>query len=136
METLGFIVELLILTTIFFTPIVCVYKNYSFVKLYLVSVFIISFMLIAAAYWPDFFTNVRLYLMGFDFDGMSDAERVQNVAYKMRGEAVKLYLSNMGIGWPLKAIFAIIIFLPYPLIVWLFGLGYKKINKTFSAKNT
>jgi len=136
METLGFIVELLILTTIFFTPIVCAYKNYGFVKLSLVSAPIISFMLIVGAYWPHFFTDVRLDFMGFHFDGMSDVERVQNVAPEMREEATKLYWSNMGIGWPMKAIIGMVILLPYPLVVWLFGLGYKKVKNKFSAKNT
>ncbi len=136
METLGFIVELLILMIIVFTPIVCVCKNYSFVKLYLVSALIISFMLIVGAYWPHFYTDVRLDLMGFDFDGMSDAERGQNVAPEMREEATKLYWSNMGIGWPLKAIIWMVILLPYPLIVWVFGLAYNKLKNRFAAKNT
>jgi hypothetical protein len=84
MEILGFIVELLILMLIVFTPIVCVCKNYSFVKLYLVSVLIIYFMLILGAYWAHLYTGVHLDLMGFDFEGMSDAERGQNVAPEMR----------------------------------------------------
>ncbi|WP_298445323.1 hypothetical protein [uncultured Ferrimonas sp.] len=134
METLGFIVELLILTIIVSTPIVCAYKNYSFVKLYLVSASIISLMLIVGSYWPHFYTDVRLDLMGFDFDGMSDVERSQYVAPEMREEATKLYWSNMGIGWSMKAIIWMVILLPYPVIVWLFGLGYKKVKNRFSAK--
>ncbi|MBA6254391.1 hypothetical protein [Colwellia sp. MB3u-55] len=136
METLGFIVELLILMIIVFTPIVCVCKNYSFVKLYLVSALIISLMLIVGAYCPHFFTEVRLDSMGFDFEGMSDAERVQNVAPEMREEATKLYWSNMGNGWPMKAIIWMVFLLPYPLIVWVFGLAYNKLKNRFGAKNT
>ena len=136
METLGFIVELLILITIVFTPIVCVRKNYSFLKLYLVSVPIIFFILILGAYWPHFYTDVRLDLMGFEFDGMSDAERVKNVVPEMREEATRLYRSNMGIGWPMKAIIWMVILLPYPLIIWLFALGYKKLKSRLGVKNT
>jgi hypothetical protein len=42
----------------------------------------------------------------------------------------------MGIGWPMKAIIWMVILLPYPLIVWVFGLAYNKFKNRFGAKNT
>lgn len=136
METLDFIVKSLILIALIFAPIFCVYKNYSFVKLYLVSVPIISFMLIIGGYWPHFYTEVRLNLMGYDSLGMSEIERLQNVAPEMHEKATQLHWSNMGIGWTLKVIIWMVILLPYPLIVWLCGFGFKKLKLRFSAKNT
>lgn len=96
----------------------------------------ISFMLIIGGYWPHFYTEVRLDLMGYDSLGMSEAERLQNVAPEMHEQATQLHWSNMGVGWPLKVIIWMVILLPYPLIVWLFGFGFKKLKLRFSAKNT
>jgi hypothetical protein len=136
MEILDFIVKSLVLLTLFVTPIVCVYKNYSFVKLYLVSAPIISLMLIIGVYWPQFYTELRLDLMGYNSFGMSESERLEGVIPEMHEKATNLYWSNMGIGWPLKAIIWMVILLPYPLILWLFRFSYKQLVKRFSAKKT
>ena len=48
---------------------------------------------------------------------MSDAERAQNVAPELRDEATRLYWSKMGIGWPLKAIFGMIVVVPFLSVV-------------------
>ncbi len=96
----------------------------------------ISFILILGAYWPHFYTDLRLDLLGYDSLGMSELERLQNVSPEMRDKATQLYWSNMGIGWPMKAIIGMVILLPYPLIVWLFGFSYKKLIIRFGAKNT
>jgi len=93
-------------------------------------------MLIVGAYWPHFYTEVCLDLMGYDSLGMSETERLQNVVPEMHEEATQLYWSNMGVGWPMKAIIWMVILLPYPLIVWLCGFGYKKSIIRFGAKNT
>jgi hypothetical protein len=136
MEIVDFIVKSLILIILVFTSIFCVYKKYSFVKLYLISALVISFMLIIGGYWPNFYTEVRLDLMGYDSLGMSEAERLQNVAPEMHEEATQLHWSNMGVGWPLKVIIWMVILIPYPLIVWVFGLAYNKLKNRFGAKNT
>jgi hypothetical protein len=102
----------------------------------MVSVLIISFALILGAYWPHFYTEVRLELMGYDALGMSEGERLQNVVPEKHEIATQLYWSNMGVGWPLKAMIWMVILLPYPFIVWLFGFGYKKLTSKFGAKNT
>lgn len=135
METLNHIVTFLIFTTIIVTPVFCVLKNYSFIKLYLVSTSLISLMLIVAAFWPHFYTELRLDLMGFNFDGMSDAERAKNVAPELRAEATNLYWSNNGVGWPLKAIIWMIILLPYPVLIWLIGFAQKKLSNRFDRLN-
>ncbi len=79
---------------------------------------------------------MRLDLMGYDSLGMSEVERLQNVAPEMHEAATNLYWSNMGVGWPMRAILWMVILLPYPLIVWIFGFSYKKLIKRFSVKNT
>ena len=64
--------------------------------------------------WLHFYTDLRLNLMGFDFDGMSDIERTRNIVPELQAEATKLYWSHMGIGWPLKTIIGIIVMSLYP----------------------
>lgn len=78
----------------------------------------IIFIVCWSAFWPYLYTDIRLQAMGFDFHGLSDAERVRNLAPSLRGEATELYWSGMGVGWPLTAILWSIIFAPYPLVVW------------------
>jgi hypothetical protein len=34
-------------------------------------------LITAGAYWPQFYSAVRLELLGFDFEGMSDTERAE-----------------------------------------------------------
>ena len=136
MKILGSAVELLMLVIIVSAPIICICRGYGFIKLHLVSVPIIFFTIILAAYWPHFYADLRLDLIGFDFNGMSDAERARDVVPEMREEATRLYSSNMGIGWPLKVIIWMTVLLPYPSIIWLFALVYKKTTSWLSDKNT
>ena len=67
--------------------------------------------------WDDFYKFLRLTLLNFDFDGMSDDERVRNVSPDQKNIAIDLYWSNMGIGWPLKVIFLMFIATPYSIII-------------------
>ncbi|GMM87022.1 hypothetical protein [Pseudoalteromonas sp. MTN2-4] len=136
MEFLDLSVKLLMLLTIVFTPVYCVYKSYSYLKLYLISASLISLAIISGAYWPHFYTGMRLDLLGYDPFGFSECERLKKVAPEMRGIATQLYWSNMGVGWPLKALIWMVILLPYPSIVWLFKFSYKKLMNKFCAKNT
>ena len=118
MEILGIVVHFALLAAIVVVPIIVVSKGYDFLWTNIISLPIICFLLVLMAYWPYFYTDFRLELMGFNFDGMSEAERVRNVLPELREEAKELYWSNMGIGWPLKAIFGIVLFTPYPTVIW------------------
>jgi len=118
MDALGSCIQMGLITMIVVIPIVFVRKGYGFLKVNLISIPLIFLFVIMLAYWPHFYDNFRLELMGFDFEGMSDAERAQNVAPELRDEATRLYWSHMGIGWPLKAIFGMIFVLPITSIVW------------------
>jgi hypothetical protein len=133
-DNLGYAVLVMLLTVIVFTPIYCAYKKLSFIKLNLMCIPIISIVCALCAYWPHIYTDIRLSLMGFDFNGMSDAERSINVTPDLRDEATRLYWSNMGVGWPLTAILWAIIFLPYPTAIWLLAMLYKKFIGVLGKK--
>ena len=133
METLGIAISIGLVALIVAYPIYVVSKGQGFVRTNLISIPIIFVLVIAGAYWPHFYKDVRLELMGFDFEGMSDEERTRHVSPERKGEAINLYWSLMGIGWPLKAIIGIVILLPYPTVVWLVGGLAKRIRNGSSS---
>lgn len=97
----------------------------SFLSL-IVCVLLVSLL----AYLPDLYADLRLDYLGFDFDGWSDEERVRNIAPELRNEAMKLYQSRMGIGWPLKAIMGSILLIPYQIVASIFVfMVSKKLKK-------
>jgi hypothetical protein len=73
------------------------------------------------AYLSDLETNLRLGYLGFNFDGFTDEERLRNIAPELRDEAVKLYHSHMGIGWPFKAMMGAVFLIPYHIVGSGFG---------------
>ena len=134
MEPLGIGIQFVFITLIILTPLIFVIKGYGFIKANMTSIPFIFLVVFIGAYWPHFYANFQLELMGFDFDGMNDIERARNVAPELRGEATKLYWSNMGIGWPLKAIFGMVLVTPYPSVVWCFLAIIKYIKHRLRGK--
>lgn len=136
MEALGIAIQFGFLAAIVAIPIIGVVRDYGFVRLNAISLPIICFLIALAAYWPHFYSDLRLELMGFDFGGMSDAERARNVLPESGEEATALYWSNMGIGWPLKAIFGMVFFAPYPTVVWGGGMLVKHVRRRRNSEIT
>ncbi|HEC00775.1 MAG TPA: hypothetical protein ENI91_03705 [Sphingomonadales bacterium] len=122
MEAFGILIQTLFVGMIFATPfLVLAYrnranKNTGIIFINIISLPIIFAIVLISAYWPEFFGNIRLSSMGFDFYGMTDFERTLGVSPELKAEANSLYWSNMGIGWPLKALIAFVFFVPYPSI--------------------
>lgn len=72
----------------------------------LVASLCIACVLVAMwAFWPSVHADLRLQELGFDASGMSEFERMANVPASAREEASRIYDSQMGIGWPLRALF-------------------------------
>jgi hypothetical protein len=71
------------------------------------------------SWWSDKSTDILLSSYGYDFDGMSDPERMANVPDEHVAKVRRLEVSRTGIGWPLKAIMTYGIYLPYLFIVYL-----------------
>lgn len=126
MELLGNVTLLFLLALIVATPIYFSLFKYGFVKSILVSL-IVSSALVVCTYWgSDAFTDLRLNMMGYDINGLSDSERLEGVPLEMREEATQLYQSTFGVGWPLSAILALSIFVtPYVLMIVSVATIYK-----------
>ncbi len=118
MEALGITVHFLLIACVLIFPLVLSVRGHGFLRVNLIAIPVCSLLLGMAALWPELFRDIRLAMMGFDFDGMTDTERARNVAPELRDEATRLYWSYMGIGWPLKAIIASIIMLPWPTVAF------------------
>jgi len=63
---------------------------------------------------------------GYDFYAMNDTERYQNVSSENLDNVKHLEMSMMGIGWPVKALFAYIFYFPFFLIFCSIVFFYKK----------
>jgi hypothetical protein len=104
MEILGHTVHLILLALLIATPWLIIFfraradKKTSFIYMNAIALPIALALIFLMAYWPHFFRDFRLELIGFDFDGMTQDERTRNVDPAYRELADKLYSSHMGIG--------------------------------------
>ncbi len=116
-SVIDVLISVIMVITPFVVPLWLKQKGYV-TNLFLSSVLslmVSALLIFLFGYWSDLSVNLRLTDLGFDFEGLSDQERLRKVAPALRDEALKLYQSRMGIGWPLKAIFGTIFFIPYQI---------------------
>jgi hypothetical protein len=125
MDVFGKIIIIGFLFFILATPIILSLKGYNNFRILALSFPLMAAFILLGSYWPHFYVDLRLELMGFDFDSMSDLDRARNVLPEFKEEATKLYWSTMGIGWPLQAFIWMVILSPYPFAV----LGFKAFIK-------
>ena len=116
---LGDIIQFVLTLLAISVPAVCALKGYSFFKTNLISIPVLFAIIFLGAYLADIYPLIQLNFMGFDFQGMNETERMLNVNPAHRDTAAALYSSIFGIGWPLKAILAMLFITPYPSAVWI-----------------
>ncbi|MFA9195720.1 hypothetical protein AAGV33_15010 [Flavobacterium sp. FBOR7N2.3] len=135
MENLIYSISLLLVIILIFFPSFLIYrlkKQYSehVFTFYIVSgVIISSILMLVVAWWSYFSCEILLSYYGYDFElMMNNKERLKNVSPENLDKVKLLNQKRMGIGWPLKAIFGEIIYIPYLLIVYLLTFLYTKIR--------
>ncbi|EEX08917.1 hypothetical protein SL1157_0942 [Ruegeria lacuscaerulensis ITI-1157] len=80
---------------------------------------------ILLSWWRDYALDLELLAMGVDLDGFTTAERMRDVAPHLRDRAERMVFSpeRLGVGWPIKAGFALFATVPYAMavccITWL-----------------
>ena len=79
------------------------------------SVIIFSF-----AYYVHLSNDFLLTHYGYNDDGLTKSERFIDVSTNNNEVVENLLISQSGIGWPLKAVFGIIFYMPYIVITYLF----------------
>jgi hypothetical protein len=137
METLLTITSWVILFIGIGFPIVLLVFLKSKTKYYAIFYFLIGLLVLdgiiwGASWWSDKSDHILLEYYGYNIDGMNEREFYQNVLPENLERVKSIEISIMGLGWPVKAIFAIIILSPYLLVVyfgyWLFE-GLKNMKK-------
>lgn len=118
-DVLGNIIRLALTILAISAPVACTLKGYGFLKTNLIALPIMFGIVIVGAYLADAYPLIQLKFIGFDLHGMSDAERLNNVAPALKDTATELYNGLFGIGWPLKAIIAMVLVSPYPATAWV-----------------
>ena len=106
--------------------------KYNFI-IYFFFAFIFSvFTMTFFAWWSQKSNEILLVHFGYHLDGMNNEERIGKVKKENLEIASELIKSQGGIGWPLKAIFAIANYIPYILLVYLILYLQNKKNKKVS----
>lgn len=100
--------------------------NYS-----LISLLILGILIVVFAWWSHKSDLILLNNLGYNIDGMNHNEFYGNVSSENMEKVKNLETSIMGIGWPLKAIFGFIIFIPYLIFVYI---GKNIIDKKKNGK--
>lgn len=131
MDTISNAVQVGLLVSILAIPVFVMTKGYSFAKTNVISIPLMWLLVIATAYWPLFYSDFRLWLMGFNADAVFGAEKLQHVAPELHELAMRLYSSNVGISWPVKAISGAILTAPYPALIW----GIRALVKRIKLKH-
>lgn len=105
--------------------------KFKFITYLTLGIILTAIVVFAFAWWIDTSNLILLKHYGYNIDGMNETEFYGNVLPENMDKVNSLVTSIMGIGWPLKAIFTFVFFLPYLLIVYfIFHLiGKNKINK-------
>jgi hypothetical protein len=113
-STIHYFILAMILMAPFSAPFLL--KRKSLLLCGLISLYVCALLVSMFAYWPHLYADLRLGYLGFDSDGWSDNDKVRNVPPEFQDEAIKLYRSTMGVGWPLQALVVMALLVPYQAI--------------------
>lgn len=118
----------LVSAPIFFLIGLTKWKLFKFNLLnYLVfGVVISAFIIFIFSWWASFSDQILLSHYGYDFEAMGETERFKEVAIENTERVKKLETGYFGTGWPLKALLLFAYYIPYLLIVYLFGVIIRK----------
>src|SRR5574344_820547 len=81
---------------------------YSVIGLFLLAIFVMIF-----TWWNYESDLILLKHYGYNIDGINHTEFYSRVSVENLDKVKNLETSIMGIGWPLKAIFGYVAFIPY-----------------------
>ena len=120
----------MILGLIIASPIFIIFKLKRALKVYyLLSLIILGVLVWIIAWWSDKSSLILLEHYGYNYDGLNNIERFQNVAVGNIENVKNLETSIMGIGWPLKAIFGFLMTIPYLIFINIVKVLVDRIKK-------
>jgi len=134
MEALVIAINLILFCLIVISPIYLLIRlkrrnrEGVFAKYILLGVLLLALLAIIFSWWGDESNAILLSHYGYDFEGWTEALRLRNVAGENLAKVKMLYQSSVGIGWPVKAIFAFVMLSPYLLVVYFGGAILDKMK--------
>lgn len=137
MEKLITLVSFSLFVGILLCPILLLRKikttkiRYKFLAYLTIGLFLNAVIVLVFAWWSYTSDLMLLEHYGYDIDGMNETEFYGNVIPENMDKVKSIQRSIMGIGWPLKAIFAFVFCSPWIIVVYfVFYLTDKiKLNK-------
>jgi hypothetical protein len=137
MEKLITLVSFSLFVGILLCPILLLRKikttkiRYKFLAYLTIGLFLNAVIVLVFAWWSYTSDLMLLEHYGYNIDGMNEAEFYGNVIPENMDKVKSIQRSIMGIGWPLKAIFAFVFCSPWIIVVYfVFYLTDKiKLNK-------
>ena len=144
MKIFVIIINFLLLLLIIGSPILLLVVlkktnlKYYHITYFLTSLWILVVVVLIFAWWTDKSNIILLEHYGCNIYGMSDTERYCKVLPEDMEQVKRMEISMMGIGWPLKAIFGIVILSPF-FLLYLFavlfaGYFWEKLLKIIKNK--
>lgn len=137
METLTTLISILLLLGMIGVPILLFVglnkwngPRFHFLKYLFIGVILSAGITGAFAWWSDYSDQLLMAQYGYDFDAMNDTDRFEKVEPQNLERVKQLETGYYGIGWPLQAMMTFVFYLPYLLVVYLFGHFTMKRNRS------
>ena len=93
-------------------------KDRKYLMILILAFFIVDGILLLMFFgMDDYSTKWLMEYYGYDLDGMSESECYRNVEPGDRVMVEGMLSHIMGIGWPLRAVFAYVIIIPFQIIL-------------------
>lgn len=134
MEVLINIISTILFISLIIVPYI-IYKlfktrriKYPFLIYFTFSMITSFIIIIIFGWWLNISDEYLLSKYGYNIDVMNEFERFKNVDLKNLEQVKTIEISQFGIGWPLKALFSFIYYLPFLLLI-CFYFHKKKLNK-------
>ena len=139
METLIFVISIILLIGLILSPILLFIKlrdsKLKHLKYLILGLIITSGITLTFVWWANYSDELLLSHYGYDLNAMNDLERYGNIKSENLEKVKQIEISYFGIGWPLKAIMTYVFYSPYLLIVYLIGIVIKKMKIKRNNKN-
>ncbi len=104
--------------------------KYRFITYTIFGIAIGAIIIFIFSWWTTTSDEMLLSHYGYNFDALDETERYANVLPENISEVKNIETSLAGIGWPLKAIFAFVFYLPYLFVVYFITYIIKKRKAT------
>lgn len=142
MEDLNTAIKFTFLIILVISPIILLNKLYKrdlkmlFISYLITSIAITFSLVLIMAWWSYFSIDLLLSHYGYDYNLLTETERLKNVTTENLDRVKTLKASKMGIGWPLKAILFYVFYSPYLLIAYFASYFYRRAKLSPQTNGT